>query len=155
MMKKNVVYIGERLSRKSATRRAAQAKSHIVLILFIFLMAGCVERLITVNTNPAGAVVYLNDEEVGTSPVTVPFTWYGEYDVVIRKEGLKTVKTSRKAKAPIYQWPPLDLFFECLWPFDLVDRHQWDFELAVQEPTDPNALIERARSLRNETLAAP
>jgi len=125
---------------------------YIFLTLFVFMAFGCVERLITVNTNPTGAVVYLNDEEVGTSPVTVPFTWYGEYDVVIRKDGFETVKTSRRADAPLYQWPPFDLFFECFWPFDMVDRHQWDFELTVQTPADPNELIDRARALRDETL---
>ena len=50
-------------------------------------LCGCVERELTINTNPSGAVVLLNDEEIGVSPVTVPFNWYGDYNVTIRKQG--------------------------------------------------------------------
>ena len=48
--------------------------------------AGCVERLITVTSQPSGSLVYLNDEEVGRTPVTVPFTFYGVYDVRVEHE---------------------------------------------------------------------
>lgn len=42
---------------------------------------GCVERTITITSEPSGALVHLNDEEVGRTPLTVPFTFYGVYDV--------------------------------------------------------------------------
>src|SRR3990172_12037515 len=47
--------------------------------LAMILLAGCVERRLTINTDPQGAKVVLNDQEIGTSPVTVPFHWYGDY----------------------------------------------------------------------------
>ena len=114
---------------------------------------GCVERLITIKTAPEGAMVWLNNEEVGTSPLTVPFTWYGAYEVTLRKDGYQTVHTSQAAEAPLYQWPGLDLLFECLLPVNLVDEHTWQFELTQQDPTDPNTLIERAKQLQAQTLA--
>lgn len=49
-------------------------------------LSGCVERKITVISNPEGALLTLNDVEVGRTPVTVPFTWYGDYDVQIRAD---------------------------------------------------------------------
>ena len=124
----------------------------ILIILSGIITAGCVERLITVKTEPAGAVVYLNDEEVGTSPVTVPFTWYGTYEVVVRRDGYETIRTARTADAPFYEWPGIDLISECLLPFDIVDHHEWSFDLTAQTPVDPNALIERAQVLREQTL---
>ena len=121
------------------------------MVVFCFLfISGCVERLITVTTKPAGARVWLNDQEVGPSPVTVPFTWYGQYDVVVRKEGFETLKTVRNPDEPIYQWPVLDFFAECVLPFEFVDSHHWHFDLSEQEQTDPNALAERAGELRGE-----
>ena len=54
---------------------------------FAFLCTGCIERLITVRSQPPGALVYLNDEEVGRTPVTVPFKFYGVYDVRLEHEG--------------------------------------------------------------------
>ncbi len=58
-----------------------------LLLLALCLLTGCVERLITVKSTPAGALVYLNDEEVGRTPVTVPFKFYGTYDVRLEHEG--------------------------------------------------------------------
>src|SRR5262249_26230601 len=37
----------------------------------VVLLAGCIERTVTIRTEPDNALVYLNDEEVGRSPVTV------------------------------------------------------------------------------------
>jgi len=125
-----------------------------IILLFTAALAGCVERFITVTSRPEGAAVWLNDEEVGSTPLTVPFTWYGEYEVVLRKEGYQTIKTSRQADAPLYQWPVIDLAAELL-PMKLVDKHQWDFDLTVQPPADPDQLMERARELQAQTLADP
>ncbi|KPK73948.1 MAG: hypothetical protein AMJ79_14910 [Phycisphaerae bacterium SM23_30] len=123
-----------------------------MLIALSLFLTGCVERLITVDTSPAGALVWLNGREIGNAPVTVPFTWYGQYEVVLRKDGFQALKTSRKADAPFYQWPPLDLFAECLLPLTLTDHHHWHFQLAEQKLADPNSLIQRAQSLRRDTL---
>jgi hypothetical protein len=49
----------------------------IVISLILGVSAsGCVERWLTINTEPQGALVTLNDEEIGVSPVTVSFEWY-------------------------------------------------------------------------------
>ena len=68
------------------------AKQIIPVITVVFsivglLLTGCVERELTITTKPQGALVVLNDEEIGTSPVTVPFNWYGDYRVRISKSG--------------------------------------------------------------------
>ncbi len=64
---------------------------HLLAILSVIaiplLCTGCIERLITVSSQPPGALVYLNDEEVGRTPVTVPFRFYGVYDVRLEHEG--------------------------------------------------------------------
>jgi hypothetical protein len=49
-------------------------------------LLGCVERTISITSEPEGALVYLNDEEVGRTPVSVPFTFYGVYDVRLEHE---------------------------------------------------------------------
>lgn len=126
-----------------------------LILLSLLSLTGCVERLITVNSEPPGAIVWLNDEEVGATPVTVPFTWYGKYGVVIRKDDYQTVNTVKDVPAPFYQWPPLDLVAECFLPFKITDHHQWSFSLNPQTPTDTNQLIKRAKDLRHETLNSP
>jgi hypothetical protein len=126
----------------------------ICLVLLIGPL-GCVERLLTVTSNPPGAVVWLNGEEVGATPLTTSFTWYGTYDVTLRKPGYQTVITSRKAVEPWYQWPGVDLFTECVLPVNFKDHQTWDFPLEPQTPTDADVLIDHAQQLRTETLTNP
>ena len=127
----------------------------IFVSLSTLTVGGCVERLITVTTRPTGAVVWLNDQEVGTTPVTVPFSWYGSYDLVIRKDGLKTIKTSRKPPVPVYQWPVLDFFAECVLPLKFVDYHRWHYDLKPHGEVDSELLVQRARELREESIQSP
>ncbi len=117
-------------------------------VFMLALVTGCVERLIKVTSSPPGAVVWLNDQEIGSTPITVPFTWYGEYSVVLRKDGYEPVLTSVETPTPFYQWPILDFFSECLLPVDLVDEHNWDFQLQAVGEVDSNRLIIRAERMR-------
>src|ERR1700733_9560883 len=80
----------------------------------IALTTGCITRLVTVQSNPSGALVYLNGEEVGRTPVTREFQWYGTYDVIIRKDGYQTIKTSAAVSAPFWQFIPFDLLTDLL-----------------------------------------
>ena len=53
------------------------------------LLCGCQQRTIRVTSEPSGAVAYLNDVEVGRTPVEVDFTWFGTYEVRLEKEGTR------------------------------------------------------------------
>ena len=101
----------------------------IIGLVTVTILSGCVERRLTINTEPQGAMVLLNDEEIGDSPATVSFEWYGDYNVVIRKEGFETLKTHRKLKAPWYDGFPFDFFANTLNPDIIVDEFEWTFEL--------------------------
>ncbi|MCC5829414.1 MAG: PEGA domain-containing protein [Phycisphaeraceae bacterium] len=50
-------------------------------------LGGCVRRTITITSEPSGALVHLNDQEVGRTPLTIGFTHYGVYDVRLTHEG--------------------------------------------------------------------
>jgi hypothetical protein len=113
-------------------------------------LSGCVERTLTINTHPQGAMVTLNDQQIGTSPVTVPFNWYGDYWVHISKDGYETLNTHRKLNAPLYDHLPLDFFVQILYPGHIVNAYEWSFDLAPKEYPTRDQLIEHARSLREE-----
>ena len=61
--------------------RTSRLMIYAVACVAVLALAGCVERRLTIQTKPQGAMVLLNDEEIGRSPVTVPFNWYGDYRV--------------------------------------------------------------------------
>jgi hypothetical protein len=135
-------------------REKSNVKSHKclwpVLCLAAVLLTGCVERTLTINTEPPGAVVVLNDQEIGVSPVTVPFNWYGDYWVRASREGYETLDTHRRLKAPIYDHPPLDFFTEVLWPGRIVDAYEWTFDLTAKEYPTRDEFIEQGQSLRTQ-----
>jgi len=109
-------------------------------------LGGCAERRLHITSDPSGALVTLNDVEVGRTPVEVDFTWFGVYDVRLEREGHATMHTSAEAKPELHDQPGLDAL-RALWPRPARTDVRWHF---VLEPivTDPDALIERAREIR-------
>jgi hypothetical protein len=116
----------------------------------IVFLSGCVERKLTINTRPNDAIVVLNDEEVGKSPVTVNFNWYGDYKVRISKEGYQTLNTHRELKRPWYDGFPFDFFAQVLNPERIIDSYEWTFELEEKKQIGRNQLIDNAQSLREQ-----
>jgi hypothetical protein len=127
---------------------------------------GCVERKLIIRTEPPGAVVLLDNKVIGTSPIERDFTFYGARKVEARwdpflseTERFQTVGETRYLNAPWYQWFPLDLLFEFLWPFTITDERVFDLKLRPFEAEDPSAtdarmegLTRRADSMRARTL---
>jgi PEGA domain len=116
----------------------------------MLICSGCeVQRSLTIQSNPAGALVYLNDQEIGRTPVTQYFKWYGTYDVELRKDGYESLRTTAKVWAPWWQVPPID-FIACFVPAQLEDHH--DLSFTLHEPTarqlDPQRMITSAEKLR-------
>ncbi|MBN1508049.1 MAG: PEGA domain-containing protein [Sedimentisphaerales bacterium] len=125
-----------------------------LLVLMPALLGGCVERRLTIQTTPPGATVVLNDQEVGASPVTVPFNWYGNYWVRISKDGYETLDTHRKLKAPLHDYFPFDFFVQILYPGRIVDSYEWSFDLTVKEYPPRETLIDEAQRLKNNLTNA-
>jgi hypothetical protein len=112
----------------------------------LLLLCSCgVQRTMTVETNPPGALVYLNGEEVGRSPLTHDFLWYGDYTVELRKPGYETVKTHTWVGAPWWQLPPID-FIADIAPIHLADRQRFTYamEPASTQPANAAQVLERA-----------
>ena len=128
-------------------------RTNNLLLLFCILLvgaAGCVERKLTINTNPAGAQVFLNDEEIGVSPVTASFNWYGDYNITIRKQGCETLQTHRKLQAPWCDLFTFDFLTQILYPGRIVDSREWSFELAPQKEISRQELIKSAEQIKNQ-----
>jgi hypothetical protein len=129
-------------------------KSSVGLLVTVGLttlvLAGCVERKLTINTEPQGALITLNDEQIGVSPVTIAFNWYGDYAVRASKEGYETLETNQELKAPPHDWIGLDFFAQVLYPARIVDSYEWTFELAPRRTPTREELLENADTLRSQ-----
>lgn len=135
---------------QSAAAPAVKA-AMFACLLGVVTLTGCVERTISVTSEPAGALVYLNDEEVGRTPVTVPFTFYGAYSVRLERDGYHALGTQQKAVAPWWEMPGPDLFAEMI-PNNRV-KLAWHFDLEKADATDPDTVIDHASQLRSQLQA--
>ena len=116
----------------------------------LICLAGCVERRLTIVTEPEEAIVWLNDEEIGTTPVTVNFNWYGDYRVRIEKPGYEILNTHRLLERPNHDKFPHDFFAEVLWPGVIEDEYTWTFELRPYQQASEPELIEAAHEMREK-----
>jgi hypothetical protein len=99
----------------------------------------------TIVSNPPGALVWLNDQEIGRTPVTKEFIWYGDYQVELRKEGYDALLTHQMVKAPWWQWVPFDFFAEFL---PATDRQHYSFTMRKTNPNvDPQGMETRGEGL--------
>jgi len=62
--------------------------------------------------------------------------------------GYMPLITKAKVAAPPYEWVPLDLAFETVVPGVHYDTHAFKFILKKSEPTDADALRQRAEGFR-------
>ena len=120
-----------------------------LVVLLPLAAAGCVHRTLQIESSPPGALVYLNGEEAGRTPLRKEFLWYGTYDVQVRKEGYETLGHKEKVWAPWWQWPPIDLFAEAL---PLEDNHFARYELKPKTAAtiDPQQVLGRAVRMRSQ-----
>ncbi len=116
------------------------------------MFSGCVRRRLTVRSNPPGALVYIDDQEIGTTPVSTPFTYYGTRKIRLVKDGYETVTVLQTFPAPWYQHPGIDFVSENLVPREIRDERIVDFELHPQRIVPMQELLTRADELRGASL---
>jgi hypothetical protein len=136
-------------------RRFGAGLGLVVLSAVAATEIGCVRRTMSVRSDPPGALVYMNGQEIGRTPLTRDFTWYGAYDVQLRKEGYETLSAKTPVTAPWWQWPPFDLFAELV-P-GATDRRELTYTLhpASTQPADATEIIARAESLQGQLESSP
>lgn len=110
------------------------------------LTTGCVQRTIKIDSTPQGALVHLNDEEVGRTPVSVPYRFYGVYDIRLELDGYEPLWTKEEAKAPWWEAPGPDLVAEAITDANVVQ--DWHFDLKPKGVVDDTAVVKRAEELR-------
>lgn len=112
--------------------------------------AGGVDRTVVVKSEPPGALVYMNGQEVGRTPAEVPILWYGTYDLRLREDGYSPVVKKARVWAPWWQIPPFDLIAELV-PFHLEDRHLLSYEMTpLPERVELSELLARAATMRDQ-----
>jgi hypothetical protein len=112
---------------------------------------GCVQRRLTIRSNPPGALVYVDDYEIGTTPVSTNFTYYGTRRIRLVKDGYETLTVMQTIPPPWYEMVPLDFVTENLIPGEIRDHRAFDYQLTPQAVVPTEQLLSRAEGLRAQT----
>lgn len=124
-------------------------------LLLLVASSACVERKLTIRSDPSHAEVTLDGKPVGKTPVSVRFQDYGGREVILAKQGYARLRKVVDVSPPCYQWFGLDFFFELVWPFKLVDDQVFTFTLTpIAELKGEDALNLPTIEKRSAKMAA-
>lgn len=144
--------------RSCAGARDKQTRLRQACLLAALLVfagsSGCVHRRLTIRSDPPGALVYIDNYEIGTTPVSTDYIYYGTREIRLVKDGYETLTVKRSITLPWYQVFPLDFVTENLIPFNIRDERTLDFALAPQMMVPQEQLLGRAENLRGSSPAA-
>ncbi len=124
----------------------------IILILIALLQTGCVHRRVTINSNPAGALVRIDGKDVGYTPASIDYTWYGTREIQLLKDGYETQTQLIKIGTPWYQQFPLDFVSDNFLGTHVRDHRRFDLSMQPKQPDVASDVIQRGRSLRSEAV---
>jgi len=110
--------------------------------------AGCVQRRMTIRSNPPGALVYVDDYQLGQAPVSTDFIYYGTRKIRLVKDGYETLTVRQPFPLPWYQVFPLDFVTENLWPFEIRDERVVDLAMVPAAATPAEEVAARAEQAR-------
>jgi hypothetical protein len=142
-----------RRTRFPAVGRAVVGSALLGLMLCA-CSGGCVERRMTVRTNPPGAMLYVDDYPIGETPISKDFTYYGDRKFRLVKDNFETLTLLQPISAPWYEYFPLDFISETLVPGEIRDQRTFDFQLKPQVVVPTEQLLSRAEGLRRGVHAS-
>lgn len=123
-------------------------KWNLYILLVLAYSTGCIRKRMTIRTSPPGAMVYIDKQPIGLTPVSTSFTYYGTRSFEIVRDGYRTEKFLRKINPPWYAIPPLDFASETLWPFEQRDERIIDVQMSPEPVVPKEALVASAEQLR-------
>jgi hypothetical protein len=107
----------------------------------------------TIRSNPPGALVYVDNYEIGATPIGTNFTYYGNRKIRLVKDGYQTLEVMQPVPAPWYEIPPLDFVSENLVPGEIRDHRELRYQLVPQMVVPTEQLLGRAETLRRSVQA--
>jgi hypothetical protein len=125
----------------------------VLSAVLMFAGVGCVERRMTIRSNPSNALVILDGQEIGFTPVSVPFHYYGVRQIKLVKDGYETKIINQHVTPPWYQRYGIDFFSEVLLPWRIRDERDYglnenEYALQPKIMVSQDQLLQRAEEVR-------
>jgi hypothetical protein len=130
---------------------------HALLMLSfgVSLLSGCVERRYTIRSDPPGATVVVNGEEIGPSPASKSFVYYGDRKITLVLDGYETKTLIQPINAPWWDNYLTEFFTENVIPVSMRDEREYKYKLEPAQSPPQGELRDRAEGLRGEARVLP
>jgi hypothetical protein len=102
----------------------------------------------TIRSSPPGALVYVDDYQIGTTPVSTDFVYYGTRKIRLVKDGFETLTVRQPFPIPWYEVFPLDFVTENLWPWEIRDERVVDLAMVPADSQPAELVVNRAQQAR-------
>jgi hypothetical protein len=127
----------------------------LLILAGVTLLSGCVERRYTIRSDPPGATVIANGEEIGPTPASKSFVYYGDREFTLMLDGYQTMTVIQPIKAPWWDNYFTEFFAENLVPVSLRDEREYKYQLTPAQSPPLGELRDRAEGLRTEARVLP
>lgn len=109
----------------------------------------------TIRSSPPGALVYVDDYQIGTTPVSTDFIYYGTRKIRLVKDGYETLTVRQPFPIPWYEVFPLDFVTENLWPWEIRDERVVDLAMTPADSQPAELVVARAEAVRQAAGSLP
>ena len=130
--------------------QSKKVQSVILLAVVCFCTTGCVQRRLIVRSQPEGAFVSIDNQPIGYTPLSAPYTYSGTRKIRLEKDGYKTVDVEERIRPRWFDTFPISLVTNNFWPRELRDERLLEFQLEPRAQASENLLLDRANQLRTD-----
>ena len=107
------------------------------------------ERRYTLRTDPPGALAIVNGEEIGPTPVSRSFYYYGDREITFLLDGYETKTVIQPIKAPWWDNLVTEFFTRKPLAVHLRDEREFKYQLSPAQQPQAADLKDRAEQVRS------
>lgn len=120
----------------------------LLLVAALAACPACIRRTMSIRSEPPGALVYIDGQEVGRTPIDhVTFYFYGTRDIALAREGHLVERETVHVAPPWYSCFPIEIVTELL-PWRVRDHRYFYFDLRPVGPMEKAVLLRHADEFR-------
>ncbi len=127
----------------------------VVAAVVLGMCCGCVERRYTIRTDPPGVQVIVNGENLGPSPASHNYYYYGDREVTLVMGGYETKTIIQPMDAPWWDNYLTEFFSENLVPYVIRDDREFTYKMEPARTPTQEEVQGRAEALRSEANVLP
>ncbi len=114
------------------------------------LASGCLQRSLSITSEPSGAQLIVNGEAAGNTPAKIIFHHHGTYRMELRKPGYQPVVEGLRVAPKFYERMPVDFVTDVLWPGKIIDDRKVHYSLKKTPPFEKARVLAAARRAATE-----